>query len=74
MTTISVDVDLEDVFYEIDDQDLIDQLERRGYVVTEELDEELNLNKEEMDTLIDMVINAKPGTIEHSIYEKLRKR
>lgn len=74
MTTISVDVDLEDVFYEIDDQYLIYQLECRGYVVAEELDEELNLSKEEMDTLIDMVINAKPGTIEYNIYEKLRKR
>ena len=74
MATISVDVDLEDVFYELDDDDLIEQLERRGYVVTEELDEELNLSKEEMDTLIDMVINAKPGSIEYSIYEKLRKR
>ena len=74
MTTISVEVDLEDVFYELDDQDLITEIEGRGYAVTEELDEELNLNKEEMDTLIDMVINAKPGSIEYSIYEKLRKR
>lgn len=74
MTTISVDVDLEDVFYEIDDQDMIDQLERRGYVVTDELDDELNLSKEELDTLIDMVINAKPGSIEYNIYEKLHKQ
>lgn len=74
MATISVDVDLEDVFYELDDQDLIEELEGRGYAVTEELDEELNLSDEEMDTLIDMVINGKPGSIEYKIYEKLRKR
>ena len=74
MATISVDVDLEDVFYELDDQDLIGQLERRGYVVTEEISDQYKLNKEELDTLIDMVINGKPGSIEYNIYEKLRKQ
>ena len=72
MPYIEVDVSLED----IDDQDLIDELEERGWYVGEEKDWEPDepLTQEEKDVIVDLLAGAKPGTIENEIYEKLRKR
>lgn len=72
MAYIEVDVSLED----FDDQDLIDELEERGWYVGEEKDWEPDepLTREEKDVIVDLLAGAKPGTIENEIYEKLRKR
>lgn len=72
MAYIEVDVEL-DVF---DDQDLIDELEERGWFVGPDKDWEPDegLTDEEKDVIVDLLAGAKPGTIENEIYEKLRKR
>lgn len=72
MAYIEVDVEL-DVF---DDQDLIDELEERGWFVGPDKDWEPDegLTDEEKDVIVDLLVGAKPGTIENEIYEKLRKR
>lgn len=74
MRITSVDVDLDEVLVNSPDSYLIDYIETRGYTVVEDIKDQYELTEDEMSTLIDMVINYKPGTIEHSIYEKLRKR
>lgn len=72
MAYIEVDVEL-DVF---DDQDLIDELEERGWFVGPDKDWEPDegLTDEEKDVIVDLLARAKPGSIEYNIYEKLRKR
>ena len=53
-----------------DEDELIDEIEDRGlYVYKNE-----PLTSEEKGVILDMLANAKPGTIEYDIYEKLRKR
>lgn len=77
MTFIRVDaeVDVETVLDALTDDHMIQELEHRGYEVVEESKDPLKeLTDEEMDHLRDMVINGKPGTIEWSIYDKIRKR
>lgn len=69
MAYIEVDVNLED----FEDQELIDELEERGYYVSEDEPEE-QLTREEKDVILDFVYRSKPGTIAYNIYEKLRKR
>ena len=72
MAYIEVDVEL-DIF---DDQDLIDELEERGWFVGPDKDWEPDegLTDEEKDVIVDLLAHAKPGSIEYNIYEKLRKR
>jgi hypothetical protein len=71
---VTVDIDIEDYLNEASDRDLIEELEGRGYEVIEEAKNPLKeLSKEELDHLRDMVINGKPGSIEWSIYQKIRK-
>ena len=68
-TEVEIDLD------EWTDSELQEEMVARGYIVSEEdVEFEKELTPEEHDTLIDMVINSKPGTIEYNIYEKLRKR
>ncbi len=74
MATINVDVDIADYLDEVGDLDLIEELEGRGFRVSEEEEDPLEkLTREELDHLRDMVINGKPGSIEWSIYNKIRK-
>jgi hypothetical protein len=68
-----IDVNVE--FYEFDDQELIDEIESRGWIVSEEKGKEfLDLTFEELDYIVDLVINCKPGTTGREIYDKLKKR
>jgi hypothetical protein len=69
MAYISVEVELD----EFDDQELIDELEERGYYVSEE-DPDEPLTSEEKDVIVNLMGIGKVGTIEYNIYEKLRKR
>lgn len=64
--TVTVDVYLD----HFDDDDLIEEIESRGYeIVSQDA-----LSAEEIQVILDLVARAKPGTIEYDIYEKLRKR
>jgi hypothetical protein len=68
-----IDVNVE--FYEFDDQELIDEIESRGWLVSEEKGKEfLDLTSGELDYIVDLVINCKPGTTGREIYDKLKKR
>lgn len=71
MAYISVEIDVE--LDEFDDQELIDELESRGWYVSEEEPEE-QLTREEKDVITNMMGIGKVGSIEYNIYEKLRKR
>lgn len=69
--TIDVDVYLD----EFDDEDLIGELEGRGYRIVEGDDyAPEDLTDEEITTILDRFQMALPGTIGYNIYEKLRKR
>ncbi len=72
MAYVEVEVDLTD----FDDQDLIDELEERGWFVGPDKDYEplAELDDEERYLVAATFQNSLPGTIGHSIYEKLRKR
>lgn len=74
MAYIEVDVEL-DVF---DDQELIDELEERGWFVGPDKDWEPDegLTDEEKDVIVDLIkqFMVRIGSIEYNIYEKLRKR
>jgi hypothetical protein len=69
MAYIQVEVSLE----EFDDQELVDELEERGWFVSEDEPEE-QLTREEKDVITNMMGIGKVGSIEYNIYEKLRKR
>ncbi len=71
MAYISVEVDVE--LDEFEDCELIDELESRGWYVSED---DLDLTREEKDAVINLLSRAmvRLGSIEHKIYEKLRKK
>lgn len=67
---VTVNVELE----EFDDQELIDELEDRGWIVSEEKGKEfLDLTDEELDYIASLLFAAKPGTLGYEIYQKVRK-
>jgi hypothetical protein len=71
MTYVTVDISLDC----IDDDDLIDEIEHRGYHVVE--DDEYtpgDLIPEEVDFILATFSTYAPGTMGYHIYEKLRKR
>jgi hypothetical protein len=71
MTYVTVDISLDC----IDDDDLIDEIEHRGYRVVEDDDHVPgDLIPEEVDFILSTFSTYMPGTIGHSIYEKMRKR
>lgn len=74
MANINVDIEVD--LEEFDDQELIDELEDRGWFVGEEKGWEPNeeLTDDELKHIAGFYCHCKPGTIEHSIYEKLRKK
>ena len=59
--TVTVDVDVDDVINEIDDQDFIDELNRRGYTVTKDVEREA-FDREDLKLLIE-IIDQTPETI-----------
>ena len=74
MAWINTDVEVDlDVF---DDQELIDELEGRGWYVGEEKGWEPDepLTKDEKLFIADLFSNAEIGSKEYFIYEKLRKK
>lgn len=70
--TVDVDVDIS----EFDDDDLISELEDRGWYVGPEKDWEPNeeLTEDEITAILDKFQTSLPGTTGYEIYEKLRKR
>lgn len=72
-----ITVDVEVYLDEFNDDDLIEELEDRGYTVSNHPEENVFENTLE-DIEREIVANAfqdcKPGTIGNSIYEKMRKR
>ena len=59
--TVDVDVYVDDVINEIDDQDLIDELNRRGYTVTKDVERKA-FDREDLNLLI-LIIDQAPETI-----------
>jgi hypothetical protein len=74
MPWVNMDVQIE--MGEFDDQELIDELENRGWFVGEEKgwEPDEQLTKDEILLIADLFSNAEPGSNEYFIYEKLRKR
>jgi hypothetical protein len=75
MAYINVEIDVE--LKEFDDQELIDELEERGYRVVEDEDDDYvpeDLIQEEIEFIVGMFSTYMPGTIGYNIYEKMRKR
>ena len=71
MTYVTVDISLDC----IDDDDLIDEIEHRGYRVVEDDDYTPgDLIQEEVEFIVGMFSTYMPGTIGYNIYEKMRKR
>lgn len=72
MAYIKVDVGLK----EFDAQDLIDELEERGWFVGEEKGWEPSgdLTDDEITAVLEKFEYSFPGTLGYEIYEKLRKR
>lgn len=74
MAWINMDVEVE--LGAIDDQELIDELEERGWFVGEEKgwEPDEQLTQDEILLIADLFSNAEIGSNEYFIYEKLRKR
>lgn len=74
-TTVTVDVDIDIDLGDFDDDDLIEELEDRGYKIFDE-DEEtsLLLNKYDCELILDRLgWDAKPGSEFGDVIEKVRK-
>ena len=74
MAWINMDVEVE--LGAIDDQELIDELEERGWFVGEEKgwEPDESLNGDEIAAVLEKFEMSFPGTVGYAIYEKLRKR
>jgi hypothetical protein len=70
MTYVTVDISLDC----IDDDDLIDEIEHRGYRVEDDDHIPGDLIPEEVDFILATFSTYAPGTMGYHIYEKLRKR
>jgi len=66
-TTVDVDVDLDD----FDDDDLIEEIESRGYTVKDEDEDDLRLDNYQIDILIKYIGDQKIGSDLWKISEKL---
>jgi len=66
MTYVTVEVSMT----EFEDQDLIDELEERGY----HIDDGDKLTDEELDDILERYSWYLPGTLGYNIYEKLKKK
>ena len=71
-----VNMDIQFDLGAIDDQELIDELEDRGWFVGEEKgwEPDESLTQNEILFIADLFSNAEIGSEEYFIYEKLRKR
>ena len=76
---MSTKVITEYVDFEVDldewtDEELINEIEDRGYQVLEEDPIEKELTPEELEALRAAVRDSEPGSLLYSVYEKIRKR
>ena len=71
--TVDVDVYVDDVITDADSDDLIWELEKRGYYISKNEVEDVLLTDEEKDYICSQTMNGNT-IIERSIYEKLRKQ
>jgi hypothetical protein len=72
MTYINIDIDVNlDMF---DDDDLIDEIESRGWHVSKDATKQNDLTDDEITAILERFQMAVPGTTGYNIYEKLRKR
>lgn len=71
---MSVSVTVEVNLDQFDDQDLVDELEGRGYYVGTEKGWEPTetLTTDEIDFIADLCVRGKPGSLEYFIYKKLK--
>lgn len=68
--TVDVDVYVDDVINEMDDQDLIDELNRRGYTVTKDVKREA-LDREDWHFLLDMLDKQQATWYTRRVRDKL---
>ena len=68
--TVDVDVDVDDVINEIDDQDLIDELNRRGYIVNKDTHPG-GFDREDWHFLLDMLDKQEPNWYNRRVRDKL---
>jgi hypothetical protein len=70
MAYVTVDVELD----EFNDQELIDELEDRGWIVSDEKGKQfVNFDKEELDFIYEMTKDLTPGSFGHDISLKIRE-
>lgn len=74
MTRSYVTIDVDVYLDEFDDDALIEELEDRGYQVKHYKDVPEELTELEINAIVGMFEDSKPGTVGYEIYEKLRKR
>ena len=74
-TTVTVDVDVDIDLYDFSDDDLIEELEDRGYNIFHEEDETLTLlDKYDCELILNRLgWDAKPGSEFSNVVEKIRK-
>jgi hypothetical protein len=75
---VDVDIDVEDALNQMDDSDLVEELQSRGFYVSEDdVDEDALLTDEEKDYICRAMLSEHAGNdmnMSSCIYEKLRKR
>lgn len=70
MTTVTIDVDVSSILEELLDDDLIEELECRGYTIGKELNEYDVLDREDLNYLLQRVDDT--DNVGRDVYEKLR--
>ena len=68
--TLDVDIYVDDVINEADDQDLIDELNSRGYTVTKEPERE-SFDREDWKLLLELVDNVSETVYTRRVRDKL---
>jgi hypothetical protein len=71
--TVDVDVYVDDVIDEMDDQDFIDILNNRGYHVQKDPVEHNDIDKFELDFLLDLVDKNNKDVYTNRVRDKLHK-
>lgn len=71
---VSIDVDVDTVLQDLDDQDLIDEIESRGWTVVDDFQEELfELTRDDLELLGSLLVDARIGSREYFLREALHK-
>lgn len=74
-TYVTVEVDADEVLEQLDDQELIDEIESRGWTVVEDdAPEELfELTRGDLELLMSLLVDARIGSREYFLREALYK-